>query len=106
MNSVVAKASRLIPCYPSDRYLAQQLLLQLQYLSCQITSLYIPQDRCWESKWRGCLTALYDIVSGITRRTDLEMTEECVWAEICNSEGFNIYLSATTILRLTKLRTH
>jgi hypothetical protein len=54
----------------------------------------------------GVLTAVYDSVSGITRRTDLKMAEECVWVEISTSEGFNIYLSATTILRLTRLRTH
>jgi len=33
-----------------------------------------------------------DSVSDVTRRTDLEMAEKCVWVNISTSDGFNLLI--------------
>jgi hypothetical protein len=45
-----------------------------------------------KSRGRGSLIAISNSVSGVVRRADLELVEECVWVEIPTTDGYNLLI--------------
>jgi hypothetical protein len=45
-----------------------------------------------KSRGGGTLIAISNSASGVVRRTDLELVEECVWVEISTTDGYNLLI--------------
>jgi hypothetical protein len=58
------------------------------------TYLVYSADRVSAAKSRGgcSLIAISNSVSGVVRRADLELVEECVWIEMSTTDGYNLLI--------------